>query len=55
MLARFVLTMDVEPVESFDAKAFREGILNMRTTILEKHLMVKIKRLPGVKIEGFLH
>lgn len=52
VLARLVLTMDIVPDETFDARAFRDGILNMRTTFLEKHLMVKVQRRPEVKIEG---
>ena len=44
--------MDIVPDETFDARAFRDGILNMRTTFLEKHLMVKVQRRPEVKIEG---
>ena len=55
VLARLVLTMDIAPIPSFDAQAFRDGILNMRTTVLEKHLMVRVRRRPGVKIDGFLH
>ncbi|KIP04469.1 hypothetical protein PHLGIDRAFT_193285 [Phlebiopsis gigantea 11061_1 CR5-6] len=55
VLARLVLTMDISPVVAFDARAFREGILNMRTTVLEEHLMVRVHRRPGVRIEGFLH
>ena len=43
-LARLVLNMDMYPVEDFDAKAFRHGILNMRTTILEKPFVVRVKR-----------
>ena len=35
--------MDVRPVKDSDAKAFRDGILNMRTTILEKLFIVRVK------------
>ena len=41
-LARLVLNMDVHPVEDFDVKAFRNGVLNMRTTILEKPFIVRV-------------
>ncbi|GJE99885.1 cytochrome P450 [Phanerochaete sordida] len=44
VLARLVLNMDVAPAPGFDARAFREGILNMRTTILEKPFVVRVKR-----------
>ena len=54
VVSRLVLTMDIVQDSSFDSTGFRDGILNMRTTILEKHLLVKVKRRVGVKIEdGF--
>ena len=46
--------MDIKVADGFDAQAFRDGILNMRTTILEERLMVSVKRREGVNIEGFL-
>lgn len=51
VLARLVLCMDIKPVDGFDAAGFRNGITNMRTTILEENLMVNVKRRPGAKIE----
>lgn len=44
VLARLVLNMDVEPAPGFDARAFRDGILNMRTTVLEKPFHVRVRR-----------
>ena len=44
VLARLVLNMDIYPVDDFDAKAFRDGILNMRTTILQRPFTVRAKR-----------
>lgn len=48
LLARLVLTLDITPEPSFDPVAFRDGILNMRTTILEKPFRGRVKRRPGV-------
>ena len=42
-LSRLVLSMDVHPVDASDAKAFRGGITNRRSTML-KPLMVRVKR-----------
>ena len=36
--------MDVRHAEKFDAQAFRDGIINRRTTILQKPLIVQVKR-----------
>ena len=43
VLARLLPNMDVRPVKDSDAKAFRDDILNMRTTILEKLFIVRVK------------
>ncbi|GJE88926.1 cytochrome P450 [Phanerochaete sordida] len=42
VLARLVLNMDIAPIEGFDAQAFRDGILNMRTTVLEQPFLVHV-------------
>ncbi len=56
VLARLVLAFDITTGDSFDAKGFRDGILNTRTTILEQDLIVKAERRPGLdwKIDGYL-
>ncbi|KAJ3001132.1 hypothetical protein NUW54_g6625 [Trametes sanguinea] len=46
-LARLMLTFDMEFAEGFDAKAFREGILNMRTMLLKEELRIVVRRRPG--------
>ena len=43
-LSRMVLSMDVHPAEDFEPQAFRDGIMNRRTTLLQKPLMVRVKR-----------
>ncbi|KAF8590792.1 cytochrome P450 [Ramaria rubella] len=52
VLTRIVLTLDMRLPESFDIKAFRDGILNMRTTVLERPLMVIATKRPGVIFES---
>ncbi|KAI0046870.1 cytochrome P450 [Auriscalpium vulgare] len=53
VIARLVLAYDMSLSDSFDIKAFRDGILNMRTTFLEKNLLVSVKRRPGVSLSAF--
>lgn len=50
VLARLVLCVDIKPVDGFNVAGFRNGVTNMRTTILEEPLMVNVKRRPGAKI-----
>jgi hypothetical protein len=39
-MARLVLAYDLKLAPNFDAKKYRDGILNMRTTILKERLLV---------------
>lgn len=41
LLARLVLAYDMEFPSGFDAHAFRDGLLNMRTTVMEKELVMR--------------
>ncbi|KAI9056790.1 cytochrome P450 [Trametes sanguinea] len=50
-LTRLMLSFDMEFEQGFDAKAFRGGILNMRTMFLTKELRVIVRRRPGVSYE----
>ena len=50
VVARLVLALDITVADNFDPKAFRNGILNMRTTILETPLMVKVNRREGINL-----
>ncbi|GBE89919.1 hypothetical protein SCP_1702450 [Sparassis crispa] len=45
--ARLVLAHDMKLEEGFDVKAYRDGILNMRTTVLQSPLMVKATKRRG--------
>ncbi|KAI0648784.1 cytochrome P450 [Trametes meyenii] len=54
VLSRLVLAYDMALPKGFDTKAFRAGILNMRTTILEKKLTVRVERRPGVDLDAVL-
>lgn len=55
VLTRLVLTFDMRLPEGFDVEGFRWGILNMRTTMLQKRLVVHVERRNGVNYEQFLH
>ncbi|KAI0833790.1 cytochrome P450 [Trametes gibbosa] len=50
-LARVVLAYDMAFHPAFDVQAFRDGILNMRTTLLEKDLFMHVTRRPGVDLD----
>ncbi|TFK32486.1 cytochrome P450 [Crucibulum laeve] len=50
VIARIVLAYDFQLTKGFNAAAYREGILNMRTTILQEPLFVIGQRRPGVII-----
>ncbi|KAJ7712050.1 cytochrome P450 [Mycena metata] len=43
-LARIVLSYNFKLVPNFDAKKYRDGILNMRTTLLKEPLLVRASR-----------
>ncbi|KAL0947701.1 hypothetical protein HGRIS_013787 [Hohenbuehelia grisea] len=51
VIARLVLAYDMELPGYFDAKRYRDGILNMRTTILQHRLPVVVRRRPGLSWE----
>ena len=53
-LARLLLAFDFELRDGFDVAGFREGILNMRTMILEKEVYVKVTRRPGVDLDALV-
>ena len=55
VIARLAATMDIALVDGFDAKAFRDGLLNMRTPMFEKRLMVKVQRRKGVDIDELMN
>ncbi|KAI0636113.1 cytochrome P450 [Trametes polyzona] len=50
-LSRVVLAFDMAFHPEFDPKAFRDGILNMRTTLLEKEMFMRVTRRPGVDLD----
>ncbi|KAF8529305.1 cytochrome P450 [Hysterangium stoloniferum] len=54
VVARLVLTVDMKLPPSFDVQAFRDGILNMRTTILDKPLMVQAALRSKIKLDTCL-
>ncbi|KZT05810.1 cytochrome P450 [Laetiporus sulphureus 93-53] len=51
VLARLVLNYDMELAAGFDVQAYRDGILNMRTTILQKPLMVRAVRRSELRLK----
>ena len=51
-LARLVLAFDMALPPDFDAPAFRAGIQNVRTMFLERELLVRITRRPGVDLSA---
>ncbi|KAI0788191.1 cytochrome P450 [Fomes fomentarius] len=51
VLARLIVAYDMSLPKGFDIKGFHDGILNMRTTILEKKLYVCVERRPGVDLD----
>lgn len=46
-LSRLMLTFDMELADGFDVDGFYKGLRNMRTTLFDKQLMVKVKRREG--------
>ena len=52
VLARLVLAYDLEFKPGFDVASFRGGMMNMRTTLLEHELWMRVVRRPGVDLEG---
>ncbi len=51
MLARLLLAYNMSLLKYFDAQAYRDGILNCRTTILTHRLFVKVKRREGIDLD----
>ncbi|TFK91285.1 cytochrome P450 [Polyporus arcularius HHB13444] len=51
VLARLILAYDMKLPAEFDIQGFRDGILNMRTTLLEKKLVVRVTRRSGVDLD----
>jgi hypothetical protein len=54
VVARLVLTFNMSLPDSFDVEGFRDGILNIRTTVLEKPLMARATTRPDLNIDTFL-
>ena len=46
-LSRLVMTFDMSLPEGFDRDGFYKGLRNMRTTLLDKPLVVKLTRREG--------
>ena len=55
VLARLLLTFDLELPIGFDVAEFRAGILNMRIMFLEKPLYVRVTRRPGVDLDALMN
>lgn len=51
MLARLLLAYSMSLPKYFDAQAYRDGILNCRTTILTHRLFVKVERREGIDLD----
>ena len=51
-LARLLLSFEFELPEDFDPLAFHFGVRNMRMTLLEKKLYIKITRRHGVDLKA---
>ncbi|KAI0763298.1 cytochrome P450, partial [Trametes elegans] len=54
VISRLVLAYDICLPKGFDPQAFRNGILNMRTTILEKKLVVHVERRKSIDMDSIL-
>ena len=54
VIARLVLALDFSLAKSFDPKAFRDGIVNMRTTFLETPLLVKVQKRDGLEVDRMI-
>ncbi|KAJ7436884.1 cytochrome P450 [Mycena galericulata] len=50
VLARLVLTFNLELAPDFDPNAFRKGILNARTTLFKVPLRMRAHRRPGITL-----
>ena len=51
VVARLALAYVMSLPSDFDAKQYRDGILNMRTTILQHPLPVIVQRRPSVQVD----
>ncbi|EJF56220.1 cytochrome P450 [Dichomitus squalens LYAD-421 SS1] len=54
VLSRMALIYDMEFAPGFDCRAFRSGIVNMRTTYMKTPLRMKLIRRPGIEFEALL-
>lgn len=54
VLARVVLAFEMEFKPGFDIQAFRNGMLNMRTTLLEHNLYMKVTSRPNINLDEVL-
>jgi cytochrome P450 len=52
VVARLILTVDMQLPPSFDVEAFKDGIFNMRSTVLKKPLMVQTMLRPRIKLDN---
>ncbi|KAI0706338.1 cytochrome P450 [Earliella scabrosa] len=52
VLARLLLCYNMTLPEGFDVAGYRNGILNMRTTVLTHKLLVKVERRPGIDLDN---
>ncbi|KAF8515285.1 cytochrome P450 [Gautieria morchelliformis] len=54
VIARLVLAFDMTLPPGFDVQGFRDNLLNTRTSILGRPLMVNVTRRPGLDLESFM-
>ncbi|KAJ8486823.1 hypothetical protein ONZ51_g4573 [Trametes cubensis] len=54
-LTRLILAFDMEVEKEFDAAAFRDGVLNMRTMFLRNELRISVRKRPGVDFEKLVY
>lgn len=54
VVARLVLAYDMALPSGFNAKQYRDGILNMRTTILQQPLPVNVQCRPAIDFTGIV-
>ena len=54
-LTRLILAFDMEFEKEFDAAAFRDGVLNMRTMFLKNELRISVRKRPGVDFEKLVY
>ncbi len=52
VLSRVVLIYDIEFAPGFDPQAFRDGIVNIRTTYMTTPLRMRLTRRPGIDLDA---